>query len=108
MHRVDTLLDPARAGEFRRHHTATVVYLVQSGEDGPVKIGTSTLGGLRRRLDALQIGNPVPLLLRAVFAGDRREERELHGRFAAAHVGGEWFLPAVLVELVGADCEVLP
>jgi len=102
MRRVDALLDPASPAGFRRHRKATVVYLVQSGEAGPVKIGTSTLGGLRRRLETLQVGNPAPLLLRAVFAGDRRDERELHRRFAAAHVGGEWFSPApALVDLMG-------
>jgi hypothetical protein len=67
------------------------VYLVQGGDDGPIKIGSSCV--IERRLTELQIGSPLALNLRAVIPGDMGVERGLHRKFALHRLHGEWFTP---------------
>lgn len=67
----------------------TFIYFLQSGSDGPVKIGLSSRPG--RRAPELQTGNPRELLLRHVVPGDRSVEKQLHNRFEPARIRGEWF-----------------
>lgn len=76
------------------------LYFVQSGSDGPIKIGW-TRSPLQVRLCNLQEGNPVTLHLRATRPGGPTEERRLHERFAADRIRGEWFRPsaALLAEI---------
>jgi hypothetical protein len=84
-----------------------VVYLLQSGEDGPVTLGVCSDRALRRRIAALQAGNPELLRLRALLDGDERLERALHGRFGAQRIRGDWYAPAVL-GAVPADAPRVP
>jgi hypothetical protein len=65
------------------------VYFVQANEGGPIKIGVAI--DVRRRLSGLQNGSPMRLHVLGVVPGDRRLEVELHGRFAADRLHGEWF-----------------
>jgi hypothetical protein len=67
----------------------TFIYFVQSGENGPIKIGFSNRPD--RRLPELQTGNPRELVLRHVIPGDTSVERQLHTRFEPARIRGEWF-----------------
>lgn len=72
-----------------------MIYFIQEGEDGPVKIGYSK-ENCERRLSSLQTGNPRQLTLAAVRTGAHgmpAKERELHDRFAAHRIRGEWFEP---------------
>lgn len=84
-----------------------VVYLVQSGVDGPVAVGTCSDRGLRRRLAALQQGNPEVLHLRALLDGDERLERTLHVRFAPHRLRAGWYRPVALDD-VPPDLPRLP
>lgn len=61
------------------------VYILR--KDGRVKIGYTT--NLARRFAALQ-----PDTVLYVAAGDRNTERDLHGRFGAHWITGEWFADA--------------
>lgn len=54
-----------------------------------VKIGYAT--DVRRRLAAIQISSPYEVTLLAECKGGSRLECELHKRFAAHRVRGEWF-----------------
>jgi len=78
--------------------SADYVYFIQSGSDGPVKIGRSIKP--KRRLPQLQTGNPDELILRHVIPGDLAAEQRLHHRFEPARIRGEWFgreyLPIIL------------
>lgn len=77
-----------------------MIYFIQSGEDGPVKIGF-TNGNPLNRLRSLQIGSHQELFLRAVVSGDEAAEAKLHRRFAKQRVRGEWFRPVPsLVKLI--------
>jgi hypothetical protein len=70
------------------------VYFIQSGTSGPVKIGLSKVPA--QRVSKLQTGNPRKLILRHVIPGDRGVEDQLHDRFKAARIRGEWFGRAYL------------
>lgn len=64
------------------------VYFIQCGKR--VKIGVAT--DVLSRLMSLQIGSPEPLRLRAVIENaGMKQERELHAKFDAQRLRGEWF-----------------
>jgi len=68
-----------------------VYFVQQAGGVGPIKIGhTSILG---TRLESLQAGSPVPLVMLGWLPGDNMEERALHRRFAKSRLHSEWFAP---------------
>jgi len=71
------------------------VYAIQAGDNGPIKVGfTSTAKGPLKRVETLQVGNPVRLRLLATVPGGLEDERYLHKLFAEHRIGGEWFTPA--------------
>ncbi len=67
------------------------VYFVQHDGSGPIKIGAAW--NIAQRVRMLQTGNPYPLHLRGYIADDQPHvlEKQLHARFAALRLGGEWF-----------------
>jgi hypothetical protein len=77
-----------------------LVYFVQKGETGPIKIGfTFRLHG---RLKKLQTSSEERLHLRAAIPGNVALERTIHGMFAHYRLEGEWFAPsAELLEYIG-------
>lgn len=64
-----------------------IVYFIQQGEYGPVKIGSTK--NPKKRLYLLQYGNPDPLFLRATLLNVA--EKSLHERFGHLLIRGEWF-----------------
>lgn len=64
-----------------------MIYFIQAGEDGPIKIGRTS--SVPQRMANLQVGNPSPLRL----LGCIPEEHEWHARFYGFNVSGEWFEP---------------
>ena len=69
------------------------VYFIQEGDDGPIKIGVSTIGSVHGRLRSVQRGNPRVLRLRRVVRGGYGLEGTLHKRYAEHRMVGEWFEP---------------
>lgn len=69
----------------------SVVYFIQSGEDGPIKIGTSS--NFSSRLASLRTSQPHEIAVLAVVSGGRSLERSYHKKFADMRVVGEWFDP---------------
>lgn len=70
------------------------VYVVQEGDDGPVKIGIAA--NAFWRLNELQVGNFRRLRLIAVFSCDDKRaayeiEQWAHFQMEERHLGGEWF-----------------
>jgi hypothetical protein len=68
-----------------------MIYFIQSGKNGPVKIGRAD--DVQKRLKSLQTAHPETLILRAIIPGDLAEEQYMHRLFAAASIRGEWFKP---------------
>lgn len=71
---------------------AQVVYLIQRGTDGPIKIGrVRHIGNFVRRLAEIQSGCAEELQVLALL--ELGLEHELHLRFASHRLLGEWFEP---------------
>jgi len=69
-----------------------VIYFIQAcGGDNLIKIGVSRAPATR--FSSLLTASPVELELLLVMPGTRRQEQDLHRRFAHARVRGEWFRP---------------
>lgn len=69
-----------------------MIYFIQAGESGPIKIGY-TLGtdNFKHRFRMLQTGNHEELKLLKLIAGERDLERSLHASFIRYREGSEWF-----------------
>ena len=88
-----------RPGDLR---TGLHLYLMQAGEDGPVKIGRAN--DPIRRVTELQSGCAQRISLRAVLPGRGSEERGVHQAFRHSRLHGEWFTPAsAIFEWFGAQ-----
>lgn len=85
--------------------TQGTVYFIQMGADGPIKIGF-TSGKVRVRLEALQTGNPYRLRVVWETYATQTRETQLHERFAAYRMQGEWF-EAKPIELYLEDIKEL-
>lgn len=69
----------------------SVVYFLRRQQDGLIKIGHTRR--LASRLDTLRRDHG-PLVALGFLPGDHLLEHDLHRKFAAHHVGREWFRPA--------------
>lgn len=69
----------------------SVVYFIQR-DGGDIKIGFTT--DLAKRFFSLSESYKGPLAVLAVLRGNRDTEKELHERFSAFRIAGEWFSPA--------------
>ncbi len=67
------------------------VYFVQDEVTGLIKIGTTN--HLRHRIQQLKSEGGRPVKLLGYIWGRFAKEREMHARFAAFRVQGEWFEP---------------
>lgn len=70
----------------------SVVYFLQCGDSGPIKIGRAI--DVARRMEMLQTGCPYVLQLLGTLDDEEFPEHELHARFADLRLRGEWFHPA--------------
>jgi hypothetical protein len=98
--------DPVRlaaAGIVKRDKSRRV-YFIQPTGGGLIKIGMSS--NPRERLNLLQTGCPVELRILGTLPGGQPLELELHQRFAAHRVRGEWFEP--VPELLAVVAEAKP
>jgi len=66
-----------------------LVYFVQSGDDGPIKIGWSR--DVVRRVAELQTANAHALVLLGAVPGTMEDEAAMHARFAHLRMEAEWF-----------------
>lgn len=72
-----------------------MIYFIQRGTDGPIKIGFTASDETKMRLTYMQVGCPWPLTERALIDGDEIAEKAMHRKFDYARVRGEWFYPVV-------------
>ena len=69
-------------------------YFIQSGQEGPIKIGF-TSRSVQKRLLSLQTAHSESLRVLLVLPGNRELEKALHRQFQAYRKEGEWFVPSV-------------
>lgn len=67
-----------------------IYFLRPVGQIGPIKIGCSVAPD--KRLIAIQAWSPLPLELVAICVGKNAHEQNLHARFIADRLHGEWFI----------------
>jgi hypothetical protein len=67
------------------------IYIVQAGDDGPIKVGWTT--DVKARLSWLSTDCWMPIRLLVAFPGSRRLEHKLHTQLKDYRVAGEWFRP---------------
>lgn len=70
----------------------SIVYFIQEGNEGPIKIGFSNK--LVDRLASIQTGNPRELRLLGWLKGNQAKESEIQDKFANYRIRGEWFEPS--------------
>jgi len=88
-------------------HDLILTYFIRDGDNGPIKIGKSTIKQFKSRLTGLQIGNPNKLNVVGVIVGDC--EKEIHRSFRRYRVSGEWFKSnANLIAYIAEHREKLP
>ncbi len=83
------------------------VYFVYASEIDRVKIGFCGGGSIKKRMGDLQVGCPIPLtLIGLVPDGGWWLERNLHEKFKADRVCGEWFtLSHSIKEYIKENCK---
>ncbi len=69
-----------------------MIYFLQDSERFGIKIGYAK-NDVEARAATLQTGNQIPLVILAAMPGERKDEAELHQRFASHRIMGEWFQP---------------
>jgi DNA-binding XRE family transcriptional regulator len=69
-----------------------MIYFVQAGENGAIKIGTAK--NVESRLGKMRVDCPHPLMLLAVIEGNADYEQRLHKQFKEYGQRGEWFSPS--------------
>jgi hypothetical protein len=75
--------------------TKTMIYAIQVGDDGPVKIGRGK--NPTARLADLQVGSPFPLRLVAQCSWHDQNETIIHHHLRESYMQGEWFEPTEAV-----------
>lgn len=66
-----------------------MVYFIQAGDNGPIKIGTSSVPEMH--IDRLQQGNHEELRLIAEIPGERSLEKKVRADLKAFELGRKWF-----------------
>lgn len=73
-----------------------MIYFVQDDASHRIKIGL-TNKSVRSRLSTLQTACPGKLTLLLEIQGDREKEKQLHDKFGAYRIQGEWFIPSPII-----------
>ena len=71
-----------------------MIYFIQAGDNGAVKIGFAK--DVKKRFRELQTGNHETLKLLKEIAGEEELEQEIHSLVKQFHVRGEWYSPDVM------------
>jgi hypothetical protein len=74
------------------------VYFLRAGADGPVKVGLAT--DPMARMQELQTGNHVALIMIGVIRGGADVERAIQRELVPYRIRGEWFRPEPLAMAV--------
>lgn len=67
-----------------------MIYFIQSGNNGPIKIGHTTKN-VEQRVRSLQTASPYPLKIIGLIEGDVTLEQIIHKKLSKFRLRGEWF-----------------
>lgn len=81
----------ARRADRSEKRKPSFLYLMQMGENGPVKIGVAVDVEARRR--TLSTAAPWPIRVLYALPNMAHREREMHDRLRHHRLNGEWFEP---------------
>ena len=71
-----------------------MIYFIQAGSTGPIKIGyTESEESLKKRMEGLQTSSPYILNLLGTKNGDIKTEKFIQKKFQMLKLAGEWFQP---------------
>jgi hypothetical protein len=79
------------APKYREHG---LLYIIGTTPNNPVKIGITTGNNIAKRLSGLQTSHWLDLnvfYVSPVLQGINKVEKELHEKFSANHIRGEWY-----------------
>ena len=79
-----------------------MIYFIQSGDSGPVKIGKALNPEVRR--SELQTGSSEQLHLRAILDVEDDVERHMHVLLDPCRIRGEWFSSDEMILNVAMAC----
>jgi hypothetical protein len=100
--RLAGMLQQIQRQQRKSRVTATgVVYFLAAGAADIVKIGFTT--NLDGRIRSLKTGSPTDVEVLLAITGTMTTERELHKRFAADRLRGEWFRRSAPIEAFIAE-----
>ncbi len=100
-------LAEVKVGRLLGGQRQPVVYFIQVGDDGPIKIGM-TFRCIHKRIKALKTGTPGSLRLVLLLSGERDLERTMHNRFDQWRIEREWFSPSAnLIEFIKEERRVV-
>ncbi|UXZ57051.1 GIY-YIG nuclease family protein [Curtobacterium sp. Arg-1] len=104
----DQFRDAVRAAQARSQaRSSSVVYFIQQGSSGPIKIGCSR--NLTSRLNSLRTSSSEPLHVLGTVPGGFELERQMHQALDAFRLNGEWFTPSLKVlRLIRKQLELSP
>jgi hypothetical protein len=72
-----------------------MIYFIQEGNDGPIKIGKA--GAVERRLKTLQTAHHKELSILQVIPGGAERESKIKNDLTKFKIKGEWFHPVAEV-----------
>jgi len=82
-----------------------MIYFIQQGEDGSIKIGHTDGKDAQKRLSELQTENPKKLHILATMKGDKTTEQNIYKRFISDRLYGGWFKPSPeLMSFITFEC----
>ena len=73
-----------------------MIYFIQAGAKGPIKIGY-TSNNIEQRMNDLQCASHKQLYLLGIMDGEMVDEKVLHEQFNEYKIRGEWFSPAMKI-----------
>lgn len=86
-----------------------MIYFIQMGHSGPIKIGFTAESDAIRRLAELQTACPWRLRLLGTTGGEPEDENRMHRTFRHLRTQGEWFLPGRdLLEFIAPHTDLTP
>ncbi len=83
-----------------------MIYFIQAGENGPIKIGKSD--DPERRLKQLQTAHHKELKLLWVEDGAEEKESAYHEDFKDHNIKNEWFRPDPIIDFLCGEVKMYP